>query len=192
MSGSSLRFCGSCCGRMAGCRIWRCTMPANESWPKPSIRARWNASSRFGPTTPVVFARASVWQEPHLATNCCLPLTTLVPWLASEQPCSAAAAATSTIPVRTPPVLMERGILTAGPDVRRRARQTLEFALGGRDHGPCHALPGVVLAGGGHDGLAGGGAQLPGRGQPGREVVSQLADRAGADPEGQPRDRLGR
>ena len=32
-----------------------------------------NASSRFGPTTPFVPALASVWHEPHLATNCCLP-----------------------------------------------------------------------------------------------------------------------
>ena len=33
-----------------------------------------NASSRFGPTPlPFVSALASVWQAPHLATNCCLP-----------------------------------------------------------------------------------------------------------------------
>src|SRR6478672_6740563 len=41
--------------------------------PKPSFRGCSNAASRFGPTLPLVWARPSTWQEPHLATNICLP-----------------------------------------------------------------------------------------------------------------------
>src|SRR3954469_4073319 len=131
-------------------------MPWNVSWRKQSTRARWKAHPRLGPTTPVVPARASVWQAPHLATNCCLPLTTFVCWLPSEQPPSSAAAvasATSTIGVRTPALLIERGILTAGPDVGRRAGQPVKLPARGRDHRARHAVPRVVLAGGRHDRL---------------------------------------
>ena len=60
---------------LPGCRIWPRTTPRIASSPQPSARATANASSRFGPTTPFVPARASVWHDPHLATNCCLPLT---------------------------------------------------------------------------------------------------------------------
>src|SRR3954451_5313156 len=134
---------------MAGCRIWRCTMPSNVSWPKPSTRARWNASSRFGPTTPVVLARASTWRGPHLATNCCLPFTTLAPWLVSEQPLRTAAVAITATSAMVVLTLMERGILTAGPDVRRWAGQAVQLALRGGDHGARHPLPRGVLAGGG-------------------------------------------
>ena len=46
----------------------------------------WKASSRFGPVTPVVPARLSMWQEPHLATNAFLPATRLSPSSLSSQP----------------------------------------------------------------------------------------------------------
>src|SRR5215217_8136149 len=175
---------GSIWARIAGCSIWRCTMPSNVSWPKPSWRARANASSRFGPVTPVEPARASVWQEPHLATNCCLPLTTFVPESVSWQPPRTAAAASST--TSAPPLLMERGILTAGPDVRRRARQTVQLAARGRDDRARDAVPRVVLTRGGHDRRPRRGAQIGRRLQPRGQVAGQLADRRAADLEREP------
>src|SRR4029077_16360500 len=59
-----------------------------------------NEISRFGPTVPFVPARASVWQAPHLATNCCLPTIRLAfsPCLV-EQPAPPRARASSTPPV---------------------------------------------------------------------------------------------
>src|SRR5215207_807206 len=139
-------------------------MPWKVSWPKPSFRARWNAASRFGPVTPVVPARASVWHEPHLATNCSLPATTFVPESVSEQPLTTAVAASSA--ARTPPLLIERGILTAGPDVGRRERQSVQLAARGGDHGARDAVPRVVLAGRGDDRVAGRRAQFVGRLEP--------------------------
>src|SRR5271154_2966585 len=59
------------------------------------------ASSRLGPTIPLVLARASVWQEPHLATNACLPrirLGSSVFSLAAEQALVASAIASSRPP----------------------------------------------------------------------------------------------
>src|SRR6476469_4610024 len=56
-----------------GCRIQPWTRPAIPLRPKPSLRGCSNAASRFGPTLPLVWARPSTWQEPHLATNICLP-----------------------------------------------------------------------------------------------------------------------
>src|SRR5580692_2576356 len=43
---------------------------------RPSATLERKTSSRFGPTMPFVSALASVWQEPHLATNACLPTIT--------------------------------------------------------------------------------------------------------------------
>src|SRR4051794_9689539 len=43
----------------------------------PSLRAAWNALSRFGPVVPCVPARASVWQEPHFSTNLAFPVSRL-------------------------------------------------------------------------------------------------------------------
>ena len=59
----------------SGFGIWICfsTTPRIVLRSSPSARLARNASSRFGPTMPFVSARASVWQEPHLATNACLP-----------------------------------------------------------------------------------------------------------------------
>src|SRR3954465_1905389 len=41
----------------------------------PLSSAPLNARSRFGPCTPLVFARLSEWQEPHFWTNSAFPLT---------------------------------------------------------------------------------------------------------------------
>src|SRR3954454_21508431 len=79
----------------------------------PSTRARWDASSRLGPTTPVVPARASVWQAPHLETNRVLPLITFDPEWVIEQPASATAA-TAAAPAMTTCVRIGRGILPIG------------------------------------------------------------------------------
>ena len=49
-------------------------MPLNALSPKPEVRACWNASSRFGPVTPVVPARLRVWQEPHLGDEGAVPV----------------------------------------------------------------------------------------------------------------------
>ena len=43
-----------------------------DSW-KPCCLSGRNASSRFGPTVPVVPASASVWQEPHVWMKSALP-----------------------------------------------------------------------------------------------------------------------
>jgi hypothetical protein len=54
-----------------------------------------NASSRSGPTVPLVPARASVWQAPHLATKARLPairLTLSAPLTELEQPAAASSA----------------------------------------------------------------------------------------------------
>ncbi len=59
----------------------------------PSSMLASKALSRSGPTTPFVSARASVWHEPHLATNAFLPAITLTlsrP-LTSPQPDAASA-----------------------------------------------------------------------------------------------------
>ena len=51
-------------------------MPANVELFSPSRRAWANAKSRFGPVTPFVPARASVWHAPQWLTNIFLPATT--------------------------------------------------------------------------------------------------------------------
>src|SRR3954453_10863577 len=65
-----------------GWRIWARTTPALSLSPQPVSRkalsrAFTNAASRLGPLVPLVPARWSVWQLPHVAapTNSFLPLT---------------------------------------------------------------------------------------------------------------------
>src|SRR3954468_11537687 len=41
----------------------------------PTLRASSKATSRFGPVLPWVWARASVWHEPHFWVNMLLPFT---------------------------------------------------------------------------------------------------------------------
>ena len=53
-----------CCG--GRCRSGRSTTPSTVSSPRPSRRAGPKAWSRFGPCVPLVPARLSTWQEPHL------------------------------------------------------------------------------------------------------------------------------
>src|SRR3954468_20718593 len=91
---SALWVCGSSCALRGGYLIWCSTMPANVLWPKPSRRARSNAASRLGPVTPVVPARASVWQLPHLETNRVLPFETSAVVPVSWQPLISAGATT--------------------------------------------------------------------------------------------------
>src|SRR4051812_41277054 len=106
-------------------------MPSKVDSPSPSLRDWRNASSRFGPTTPVALARASVWQEEHLSVNCSLPLTRLGVLL-SAQP-------ESTIAVATPPMTTLPLVMTPHPNGRRgRGSRRLRFVdavalLRGRD-----------------------------------------------------------
>src|SRR5450755_1951387 len=66
---------------------------------------------------PLVFARASVWQEPHLATNACLPVIRLAfSAPLTEQPAVHSASRSNTVPVppRRPRL---RGFAPAGTAV---------------------------------------------------------------------------
>src|ERR1700689_3499163 len=51
---------------------------------------------------PFVFARASVWQEPHLATNCCLPTIRLALSLPLTAPQPPAPSNRPPVPARSP------------------------------------------------------------------------------------------
>src|SRR5579859_1181275 len=55
----------------------------------PSARSCWKASSRLGPTVPVLAAWLSVWQVAQWAANSCFPLTRFVTGCLSVQPPSA-------------------------------------------------------------------------------------------------------
>src|SRR4051794_20970727 len=72
-------------------------MPANVELFSPSRRAWANAKSRFGPVTPFVPARASVWHAPQRLTNIFLPLSTFA-FDVDPAPQPEAAAATATHP----------------------------------------------------------------------------------------------
>src|SRR5437763_8351802 len=81
----------------------------------PSARSRLKASSRLGPTEPVVLAWASVWQDPHLDTNSTLPRTRLeVGCLTAHPPIasSASAAGSSAHRFRWALSVIERGSLS--------------------------------------------------------------------------------
>ena len=68
---------------------------------------------------PFVFARASVWQEPHLATNCCLPRIRLgLSAPLTEQPPAASASA----PSRPPAPRAQRGREARAPRSAPRGR----------------------------------------------------------------------
>src|SRR6185436_20428409 len=101
-------------------------------------------SSRFGPTTPFAFARASVWHDAHFCTNRALPFSRLSPLSLSSHPVSATAPTASSASVRTRPLHMARdatcwrGGAERSPD---RVREVLELAASGRDHGPRDAIP---------------------------------------------------
>src|SRR5690242_8032816 len=77
MAGSALPVAGSVWPSRDGCRTWSLTIDSNVEFFMPSRRDWANASSRLGPTVPLVPARASVWQEPHRLRKSFLPLTTL-------------------------------------------------------------------------------------------------------------------
>src|SRR3954454_24496473 len=83
----------------------------------PSFSAWRKASSRFGPTMPFVPARASVWQEPHFATNSCLPLTVLSSERTASWPQPAAAAITAA-PSATTAVRNDTTLLIAAAPYR--------------------------------------------------------------------------
>src|SRR4051795_765608 len=158
-------------------------MPLNVLWPKPVERACWKASSRLGPVTPVVPARLSVWQEPHLATKSCLPATRLSPLSFSwqpEMPTSSAAAATAASPL---PLDIRRDRTGSG------GGQAFEAALRRGEEGPRHAVPRVALARDRHHGLAGGRPQRLGGLEPAGHRGGQLPHRAGAALEAQQRPR---
>src|ERR1700722_15334111 len=71
-----------------GFMIWPSTTPLMVFRSRPSATLALKASSRFGPTMPLVAARASVWQEPHFDTNAFLPAIRLAlsEDLTAEQP----------------------------------------------------------------------------------------------------------
>src|SRR5438552_5855780 len=86
---------------------WRMVLSLNPCW-----RSDANASSRFGPTLPVVPASASVWQTPHLATKSCFPLEAFV--------------LRSTPPVPQPPATpAAKRAASAGVSARARLRRRL-------------------------------------------------------------------
>ena len=114
--------------------------------------ARWNASSRFGPVVPLVPARLSMWQEPHFATNSCLPATRS----GCRRRSPAAGSATQRRhgsderPARELTAHHRRGTLSADADgmVARgqgSGRSSSRPCARG-DHAARHALPGVALA----------------------------------------------
>src|SRR3954454_19607509 len=88
-------------------------MPSIVDSPMPSVRDRAKASSRFGPTTPVALARASVWQRAHWSVNFSLPLIRFV-W--GFLPAHADRANAVATPAMTTLPLVMRGILTVGGD----------------------------------------------------------------------------
>src|SRR5262249_37439838 len=79
-----------------------------------------NDSSRLGPTSPLVLARASVWQDPHLATKACLPLISLALSAPFTEHPAAAIAAPASAPATA----------TRQPSARRRARRSARATLG--------------------------------------------------------------
>ena len=82
----------------SGLGSWICpsTTPRTVLRSRPSSMLARKASSRFGPTMPLVPAWASVWQEPHFATKAFLPAIRLAlsPPLTLPQPEAASAVRT--------------------------------------------------------------------------------------------------
>src|ERR687885_368029 len=58
--------------------LWTSSKPCPPC--ERGVRIARNASSRFGPSVPLVPASASVWHVPQLLTNSCLPTLALL-WL---------------------------------------------------------------------------------------------------------------
>src|SRR3954468_23643692 len=147
-----------------GFMIWSCTMSSIALSPKPLLRAFRNAWSRFGPWVPLVPARWSAWQLPHVA----LPANRRLPFTRSAcepavppQPAATAARATA-----APAAHAGRHFLwssargkarTDYPLVRRQgappahsgagSREVVEAPLGGRDDPVRHPLPAEPRAG---------------------------------------------
>src|SRR4051812_23007343 len=199
---SALWVCGSSCALRGGYLIWCSTMPANVLWPKPSRRARSNAASRLGPVTPVVPARASVWQLPHLETNRVLPFVTSAVVPVSEQALISAGATTQAARATERVRIGGASYLPPGPDraagrteVSRlagrpsRLGQAVQVPAGGRDHGARHAVPRVALARGRDHRRPGAGAQARVGAQPAGERGGKLRDGVRAEVERQPRPR---
>src|SRR5271166_6607503 len=87
-----------------GILTWPSTTPRTVPRPSPSAMLARKVSSRLGPTLPLVPARERVWQEPHLATNACLPatrLTSSAPFTEGAQPATGIASAASRPPAAT-------------------------------------------------------------------------------------------
>src|SRR3954471_3637121 len=154
---------------------WR-TSPRTALWPKPSWTARWRAASRFGPTVPLVPARASSWHEPHFLTNSCLPATRLSLLSLVVQPASATRAAAPALSRATRGAeLMRRGTLSSGH------RKLFEAALRGSEDPAGDALPRPAFARGGDERLAGLRADVLRRVQPSHDPVGELMHRARAE-----------
>ena len=133
------------------------------TWPSTTVRTAFRCrpsamlvrktSSRSGPTMPLVSAWASVWHEPHLATNACLPTIRFAsspPLTAQPAVPSASATSSATPPMRltacraygpSPDArLLARGKLTAKPyPTRRRAGKILGSRRGAGAHGSSSA-----------------------------------------------------
>src|SRR5437588_11044900 len=146
--------------------------------PSPSWRSWRKATSRLGPTVPLVPARLRVWQDPRLATNSFLPVTGLslaVLFLIRKQPARAVrlkAAAITSSAARRLAGGMRAGMGRGGPSMRRgtlsgqRPRQRIQPALRRGQNPPGHPIPGEALARGGDQRLACALAQLLGGLQP--------------------------
>ena len=95
-----------------GNSTWCSTTPRIVLRSRPSATLARKASSRLGPTMPLVLARASVWQEPHLATKSCLPsirLALSAPFTPQPVVNRASASSSPQAPART------RGLRGRGP-----------------------------------------------------------------------------
>ncbi len=159
---------------------------------------------------PLVSARASVWQAPHLATNCCLPTITFAfsPCLA-EQPAAVRTSASSSAAGRDRPADVARAPARQaahiprdvdprhqrGNSIRTSGRQgsdeRVQLTARRGDHAPGDALPRPALAHGPHETGAG---LLAYRGigrQPGHDPLGERRDRGVVHREGQPRGDLG-
>src|SRR4051794_10063182 len=149
----------------------------------PLERALAKASSRSGPTAPLVPARARAWQLPQVP----LPMKRVLPFTRSgsalwPQP---AAPAARTAAARGTAMLVHEGgrgkaagILTiaAGGARLSRAGEVVEPAFGRGDHAIRHALPSEPGAGELRQRRGSARAAVRVQGEPGREFLGDLVD----------------
>src|SRR5205809_472849 len=121
-------------------------MPRTALRWRPSESPARKASSRLGPMMPFVLARASVWQEPHLATNACLPMITLgLLALLTEHPLAPRASASSAAaPARRRRRRDDRPPASSPPESPPTAVNGRLKLMSGAEHYPKRRVPRVV------------------------------------------------